>query len=60
VLPFTRRLVGAKRTQQGSRPLRFSSEIFLVAMPTPLMQAEGSIRDDRNCEGRTEIAGVSS
>ena len=22
--------------------------------------AEGSIRDDRNCEGRTEIAGVAS
>jgi hypothetical protein len=32
----------------------------MVAMPTLFRQAEGSIRDDRNCEGRTGIAGVSS
>src|SRR6266436_1345069 len=32
----------------------------LLLMELRVRRAEGSIRDDRNCEGRTEIAGVPS
>jgi len=51
VLPFTGQLVGAKRTQQGSRLRRFSSEIPSVAMLTLSSRRKAALGDDRNCEG---------
>src|SRR5713226_377010 len=59
MLRFTGRPVGAKRTQQGSRPRRFSSEIEPVADADAVMRAEGCTRT----AGRVRTygaAGVSS
>jgi len=44
VLPFTGRPVGVKRTQQGSRPRGFSSEIASRCDADAFLPAEGSIR----------------
>jgi hypothetical protein len=44
VLPVTGQLVGAKRTQQGSRPRRFSSENSAGCDAEAVDKAEGSTR----------------
>ncbi len=60
MLPFTGRLVGAKRTQQGSRPRGFSSEIASRCDADAFLPAEGSIRQRPLLRGRAGVAGVPS
>jgi hypothetical protein len=57
VLPFIGRLVAAKRTQQGSRPRRFSSENSTHCDADAVNKAEGSIRTTDIARSR-RVAGV--
>ena len=59
MLPFVGRLAGVKRTQQGSRPRRFSSENRLIAMPTLLTRRKAASGRPL-LRGRAGVAGVPS
>jgi hypothetical protein len=60
VLPFTGRPVGAKRTQQGSGPRRFSSEIVCRGGCRRCCPSGRLHPDGRECEDVSGSAGVAS